>query len=129
MNIIHIVGLILIAVCAVRGYKKGFIDTVGSILASLLSIVFVYLLNAWAFESVIPHLLSDYMIVVVRILLCVLVYSAFFFLLKAILMSLKILSRFPVFRGLNKLLGFIAGGCYGLLLAGIIYWVYGLFLQ
>ncbi|MBQ8199916.1 MAG: CvpA family protein [Lachnospiraceae bacterium] len=126
-DIIHIVGLIVIAICAIRGLKKGFVNTVGSILASLLSIVFVYLLNTWALESVLLVLLTDRMLLIVRVLLCIVLYVVLFFVLKAIVLSLRLLTKLPVIRGLNKLLGFVCGIVHGLLLVGIGYWLYSWF--
>jgi len=126
-DIIHIVGLIVIAICAIRGLKKGFVNTVGSILASMLSIVFVYLLNTWALESVLLVLLTDRMLLIVRVLLCIVLYVVLFFVLKAIVLSLRLLTKLPVIRGLNKLLGFVCGIVHGLLLVGIGYWLYSWF--
>ncbi len=128
IDIIHIVGLVIIAVCAIRGWKKGFVNTLGSILASLLSIVFVYLLNTWALESVLVTFITDRMLLVVRVLLCVVLFVAMFFLLKAILLSLRFLTKLPLVRGINKLLGFACGIAHGLLLVGIGYWLYSWFL-
>ncbi|MBQ8527424.1 MAG: hypothetical protein IJ429_03035 [Lachnospiraceae bacterium] len=121
MSIGHIVGLLLIVICAIRGLKKGFVNTLGTILASLLSIIFVYLLNTWALESLLLTLLADHMVVVVRIVLCLVLYAALFFVLKAVILSLRVLTKLPVIRGLNKLLGMIAGAAYGILLVGIIF--------
>ncbi|MBE5882533.1 MAG: hypothetical protein E7289_09580 [Lachnospiraceae bacterium] len=121
MNVEHVVGILLIAICAIRGFKKGFVNTLGTILASLLAIVFVYLLNTWALESLLLTLLADHMLVVVRIVLCVVLYIALFFLLKAMILSLRVLAKLPIVRGLNKLLGFIVGAAYGILLVGIIF--------
>lgn len=121
MNVEHIAGLALIAVCAVRGFKKGFVNTLGTILASLLAIAFVYVLNTWALESLLLTLLADHMLVVVRIILCAVLYLVLFLLLKAIILSLKVLAKLPIVRGINKLLGFVAGAAYGILLLGIIF--------
>ena len=121
MNVEHIAGLALIAVCAVRGFKKGFVNTLGTILASLLAIAFVYVLNTWALESLLLTLLADHMLVVVRIILCAVLYLVLFLLLKAIILSLKVLAKLPIVRGINKLLGFVAGAAYGILLVGIIF--------
>ena len=93
----------------------------GTILASLLAMVFVYLLNVWALESLLLTLLTDHMVVVVRIIICLVLYAILFFVLKAVVMSLKLLAKLPVIRGINKLLGFVAGAAYGVLLVGIIF--------
>ncbi len=121
MGVWHIVGILLIAICALRGFKKGFVNTLGEILASLLAIVFVCLLNAWALESLLLTLLADHMVVVVRIILCVVLYAVAYFILKAIVMSLRVLTKLPIIRGVNKLLGGVAGAAYGLILVGIIF--------
>lgn len=114
-------GLLLIAICAIRGWKKGFVNTLGGILASILAIVFVYILNVWALESLLFTLMSDHVLVLVRIVLCIILYVVIFFVLKTIIMSFRILTKLPVIRGFNKLLGFVFGAVYGLLLVGIIF--------
>ena len=111
----------MIACCAIRGFKKGFVNTVGGALASLLALAFVLVLNTWAFDSLVLTLIADHMIVIVRIVLCVLLYVVLYFALKAIIMSLRIVAKLPIIRGLNKLLGFIVGALYGTLLVGIIF--------
>lgn len=123
MDILHIAGILIIVISAIRGFKKGFINTLGNILASILSAGFVYCLNTWALESFLITILTEHMIIIVRILLCIVFYIALFLLLKAVIISLRLLARIPVVRGLNKLLGFVCGGAYGVLLVGIIYWI------
>ena len=121
MDILHIAGILLVVVCAVRGWKKGFVNTLGGIVASLLAVVFVYLLNTWALDALLMTLIADHMVVVVRIILCIALYVVLYFIWKAIITSLRILSKLPVIRGLNKLLGFAVGVVYGILLVGIIF--------
>jgi len=121
MGVWHIIGILLIVFLATRGLKKGFVNMLGEIAASALAIVFVGLLNAWALDALLLTLLADHMIVVVRIVLCVVLYAVAYFALKAIIMSLRMLTKLPVIRGLDKLLGLVAGAAYGLLLVGIIF--------
>ncbi len=128
-EIINVLGMLLIIVCAVRGYKRGFVTTIRKIVASILAIMFVYLLNTWAMESLLATLVTDYMIVVVRIILCVATYIILFLLFKAIFTSLQILSKLPIVRGLNKLLGLLAGAVYGVILIGIIWWAFSCFFR
>ena len=121
MDITRVIGLLLIVICAARGYKKGIVNTLGTIMASLLAIIFVYLLNVWALESFLMTLLTDHMVVVVRVVICLVLYVILFFVLKAVVMSLKLLEKLPVIRGINRLLGFVAGAAYGIFLVGIIF--------
>lgn len=121
MGIWHIIGIFLIVFCTTRGFKKGFVNILGEIAASALAILFVFLLNTWALESFLLTVLADHMIVVVRILLCVTLYVIAYFILKAVIMSLRVVTKLPIIRGLDRLLGVIAGAAYGLLLVGIIF--------
>ena len=121
MDIWHIGGLLLIAICAIRGCKKGFVNTLGEMLAAVFSIAFVYLLHTWAFDALFLTLLKDHKVVIVRVLLCVILYVVLYFVLKAIILSLRIFTGLPIVRGLNKLLGFAVGIVYGIVLVGIIF--------
>lgn len=121
MDIWHIGGLLLIAICAIRGCKKGFVNTLGEMLAAVFSIAFVYLLHTWAFDALFLTLLKDHTVVIVRVLLCVVLYVVLYFVLKAIILSLRIFTVLPIVRGLNKLLGFAVGIVYGIVLVGIIF--------
>ncbi len=114
-------GLLLIAILAIRGWKKGFIDTLGGMLAGLLAVVFVYLLHSWALDSLLITLLTDRMLVLVRIVLCAVLFVVTYLILKTIILSLRIITGIPVIRGLNRLLGFLMGAVYGVLMVGIIF--------
>ncbi len=121
MGVWHVIGILLIVICAWRGCKKGFVKMLGEIAASVLAIVFVFVMNTWALESLLLTMLADHMIVVVRIVLCIALYAVAYLILKAIIMSLKVITKLPIIRGVDKLLGMIAGIAYGLLLVGIIF--------
>lgn len=121
MDIWHIGGLLLIAICAIRGYKKGFVNTLGEMIATVFSVVFVYVLYAWAFDEWFLNLLKDHMVVVVRLLLCIVLYIALYFVLKTIIFSLRIFTKLPIVHGLNKLLGFVIGIVYGVVFVGVIF--------
>ncbi len=121
MDVWHFGGLLLIAVCAVRGYKKGVVNTLGGALAAVFAMAFVYLLQTWALDALLLNLLKDHMLVVVRVLLCVVLYVVLYLVLKTILLSLRIFTRLPIIRKLNQLLGFIVGAVYGVVLVGVIF--------
>lgn len=129
MDILHTAGILIIIISAIRGFKKGFVNTIGNILASILSVAFVYCLNTWALEAFLITLLTEHMIIIARVILCIVLYVVLFLLLKAIVVSLRLFTRLPLLKGLNKLLGFLFGGAYGVLLVGIISWIYSWFVQ
>ena len=120
MELFDIIGLVIIVAAALRGGKRGFVVTLGRLCAGILSLLLVYLLNTWAFAQFVPTLLVDHQVVIVRVLLCIVVYIVLFLILKTVILSLRILTGLPIIKGLNKLLGFVVGAVYGLLLVGIL---------
>lgn len=120
MELFDIIGLVIIVAAALRGGKRGFVVTLGRLCAGILSLLLVYLLNTWAFAQFVPTLLVDHQVVIVRVLLCIVVYIVLFLILKTVILSLRILTGLPIIKGLNKLLGFVVGAAYGLLLVGIL---------
>lgn len=121
MDVWHIGGILLIVICAIRGLRRGFINTLGEMLATVLAIMFVYMIHTWAFEALFLTLLKDHMVVIVRIALCFILYVVIFLVVKTIILSLRILTKLPIVHKLNKLLGCIVGVVYGVLLVGIIF--------
>lgn len=120
MEMFDIIGLVIIVAAALRGGKRGFVVALGRLCAGILSLLLVYLLNTWAFAQFVPTLLVDHQVVIVRVLLCIVVYIVLFLILKTVILSLRILTGLPIIKGLNKLLGFVVGAAYGLLLVGIL---------
>ena len=115
MELFDIIGIVIIVAAALKGGRRGFVVTLGRLCAGILSLLLVYLLNTWAFAQLVPTLLVDHQVVIIRVLLCVVLY-----ILKTIILSLRILTGLPIIKGLNKLLGFVVGAAYGLLLVGIL---------
>lgn len=124
MELFYIVGLAIIIICMIRGWKKGFVNILGSICATILSFAFFWIMRNWAFDSFLATLLFEHSIMIVRIVLCIVLYIVLFVIIKAIIMSLKIITKLPIIRGLNKILGLITGCVYGLIWVGILTMLY-----
>ena len=43
-----------------------------------------------------------------------------FFVLKAVIVSLRVVSSLPIIRGLDRLLGLVLGGLFGVVIVGIM---------
>lgn len=125
----YIVGIVIIIVCALRGFRKGFVQALGNMGAGILSAGLIFFLKTWAFDSWFTNLLFDRDVLWSRIIICVVVYIAFFFLIKAILLSFGLLTRLPVLRGFNHMLGLLVGGAFGVVIVGVIGMVYSWFAQ
>lgn len=96
----------------------------GDIAACLLTFLLVWCIRNWVFESALINLLTGNSVLLARIVVCLVLYLALFFLLKALFASLGFLEKIPVIRSINKILGFVAGGVYGILIVGILYIFY-----
>lgn len=129
MNLFYIIGVAIIIICMIRGWIKGLANIVGSILATILSFLLFWAIRNWAFESFLATLLFNHSMIIVRVVVCLLLYTILFLLLKAIMMSLKIVTKLPIIRGMNRLLGLLLGGAYGVLLVGILTILYEWILQ
>lgn len=124
MNWFYIIGLAVIVICMLRGWKKGFVNIIGSICATVLSFAFFWVIKTWAFESFLSTLLFQHSLLIVRIVLCIVLYALLFLLLKTVVMSLRFITGLPVIRGLNKIFGLAAGCVYGLIWVGILTMLY-----
>lgn len=120
MRIFYLTGILIIIICALSGWKKGFIQMLGNVCAGILSLGFFWVMKNWAFESFLGTLLFAHSVLVVRLVLCIALYIALFFGLKAVFLSLKFISKLPVVRGLDKVLGLILGGAFGVIIVGIM---------
>lgn len=120
MNLFYLIGVLILVCAAVRGWKKGFVQMLGSVCASILSIGFFWILKKWALDSFLGTLLFAHSVLIVRVVLCIALYFALFFVLKAVIISLKVIVRLPVIRGLDRVLGLILGGVYGVIIVGIM---------
>ena len=78
MELFEIIGIVIIVAAALKGGRRGFVVTLGRLCAGILSLLLVYLLNTWAFAQLVPTLLADHQVVIVRVLLCVVLYIVLF---------------------------------------------------
>lgn len=122
-EVIYLVGALLIVVSAAHGFRKGLVRALGEVATSIVTILFLYILKTWAFEAFFLTVLTNHKVLIVRVVLCLLLYIGTTILLKTILLSLGFLTKLPVLRGLNKILGFLLGAVNGILVTGILLWI------
>ena len=120
MKMFYAIGLLIIMVTAWKGWKKGFVQTLGNVCASILSLGFFWILKNWAFDSFLGTLLFCHSVLIVRRVICVALFLALFFALKAVIVSLRVVSSLPIIRGLDRLLGLVLGGLFGVVIVGIM---------
>lgn len=110
MNIVLVLVLVVIAIRAVGGYRKGLVNEIVSLLA-LVCGVFIFALIASIIGSYITKHLSDMLIGIVSLLILIIAIQ----ISKLFISSLKFMTKIPVIRGINKLAGFAVGLAEGLI--------------
>lgn len=116
INIVLVVVLLILAVSACNGYKKGMLQEVISII-SLIFAVFVFALVATAFNNFIS---KEYMYVVMAILFIVALVIVFQ-ITKIIVIPARILSKLPIISFINKVCGFLLGMAEGVIFIWFVF--------
>ena len=104
MNIVFFVVLLLLIGGGVKGYKRGMIEEVNTVIALVIALIVIGMFVV-AVKGYMDHETLRTILGIVCLTIAVLVYKVVDF----ILSSLKIISIIPVIRGVNKLLGFGVG--------------------
>lgn len=116
INYVFFAVLLLLVGGCVKGYMRGMVEevasTVGLVLALIAIGMFVVAAKGYMEQQAVRAILG-----IVCMVIAVLTYKITDF----IFSSLKIISKIPVIRGANKLLGFAAGGAEAILLIWIVF--------
>lgn len=104
MNIVFFVVLLLLIGGGVKGYKRGMIEELNTVIALVLALIAIVMFVIAA-KGYMDHEILRTVLGIVCLTIAILVYKITDF----ILSSLKIISAIPVIRGMNKLLGFGVG--------------------
>ncbi len=104
MNIVFFVVLLLLIGGGVKGYKRGMVEEVNTVLALVLALAAIAMFVVAA-QGYMEHETLRTILGIVCMTVAILVYKIADF----ILSSLKLISSVPVLRGVNKLLGFGVG--------------------
>ena len=118
MNIVFFVVLLLLIGGGVKGYKRGMVEEVNTVLALVLALAAIAMFVVAA-QGYMEHETLRTILGIVCMTVAILVYKIADF----ILSSLKLISSVPVLRGVNKLLGFGVGVLESVLLIWAIFTV------
>ena len=116
MNIVFFVVLLLLIGGGVKGYKRGMVEEVNTVLALVLALAAIAMFVVAA-QGYMEHETLRTILGIVCMTVAILVYKIADF----ILSSLKLISSVPVLRGVNKLLGFGVGVLESVLLIWAIF--------
>lgn len=114
MNIVLVIVIIVLAICAVNGYKKGLVEETVSIMALLIGVVAIALLASAIGNYLSKHISNMLIALILFVSLLIVVQIA-----RLIIASLKFITKIPIIHGINKL----AGMCIGLVEGVILVWV------
>lgn len=116
MNYMVIAVLVILGFGLVRGYFKGIVGEIGTIIALVLSVVgmalFVTLIDKSLDREFGDAIMAGMFILVFIILVQV---------VKVILSAVKLLSKLPLINGMNKFLGTVLGIIEGVLLVWVAF--------
>jgi len=116
MNIVFFVVLLLLIGGGVKGYKRGMVEEVNTVVALVLALAAIAMFVVAA-QGYMEHETLRTILGIVCMTVAILVYKIADF----ILSSLKLISSVPVLRGVNKLLGFGVGVLESVLLIWAIF--------
>ncbi|MCI8946584.1 MAG: CvpA family protein [Lachnospiraceae bacterium] len=116
MNIVFFVVLLLLIGGGAKGYKRGMVEEVNTVLALVLALAAIAMFVVAA-QGYMEHETLRTILGIVCMTVAILVYKIADF----ILSSLKLISSVPVLRGVNKLLGFGVGVLESVLLIWAIF--------
>lgn len=116
MNIVFFVVLLLLIGGGVKGYKRGMIEEINTVIALVIALIVIGMFVV-AVKGYMDHETMRVILGIVCLTIAVLAYKITDF----ILSSLKIISIIPVIRGINKLLGFGVGVIEAVLLVWALF--------
>ena len=111
MNVVFFVVLLLLLGGGIKGYKHGMIQELSSVISLVLALTAIGMFLVAA-QGYLNHETIRIVLGIVCMTIAVLVYKIVDF----ILSSLKVISSLPVFKGVDKLLGFGVGAMEAVLI-------------
>lgn len=122
MNLLDLLLLIPVVWLCIRGFSKGFIIELASLIGLVLGI-----LAAWYFSGYVIDFLKDYFTLteqVLRIIAYVVIFLAVMLVVYLIGKAIEKVAEVVMLGWLNKLLGAIVGLAKGIVLVGIILFIF-----
>ena len=116
MNFVFFVVLLLLIGGGMKGYKRGMVEELNTVIALILALAAIAMFVVAA-KGYMEHETLRTILGVVCMTIAILVYKITDF----ILSSLKLISSIPVLRGVNKLLGFGVGVLESVLLIWAVF--------
>lgn len=120
MNITLIIVLLIILIMMRRGYKRGVTKEIIGLI-SLSVTLFVISLIIMLYVSFLAEEVKNTIFTIIVLLLVAVVY----WVVKVFLKSVKLLSKLPVIKIIDRFFGLFAGGLEGLLIVWLLYIMHG----
>jgi len=122
INIVFFVAVLLIIGGGVKGYKRGLVEEIKTVVALILAILaigmFVVAVRGYMEKETLRTILG---------IICLTIAAIVYKIADFILSTLKTISNIPVIHGVDKLTGFLAGVLEAVVLLWIVFLVITLF--
>lgn len=122
MNILGIIVIALICVCAIRGFKTGLVEGIIRLVSSILGIIVLYVLAKGLGSFIQGNVLN-----VIMALIILMIIRLFHRIIKLILDSCMLVSKVPVLKLIDKITGIVLGIIQGIVLVWAMFALGGFF--
>jgi len=127
MNIIEVICCSILVGFPLVGFLKGFVKTATPIVSSLLTFLVLFILKDWGFAFLFKWVFFQSGNILPRIVVVILVFILGSLMFRAIIKALNILTKIPLVKGANKILGIIFGAIEGLIIVWFILYFVSVF--
>ena len=122
INILLIVVGIILAFNVIMGYKEGMTHQLVTLVSTIIGGIVVVLISVGLRNYVSGHLLNVLLVLVLLAALAIIQVAV-----KAFFFSLKIISKFPILHGLDRVVGIFFGAVETLILVWFLYTILMMF--
>lgn len=123
MNWLLIVVIILIITLSVYGCRKGFVDALVPFVSGLLSLLLIFFLKDWLLAYLFQWAIFQGEHILSRIVVILLLFALGTLAFRWVIKVLRLLTRLPLVKGVNKLLGLVLGCIEGFLLVWLFLYI------
>ena len=127
MNVYATIFYTILIMAAVYGLYQGLVKTVQPIITYIFSFIVMFFLKSWTLGFIFKWALFSGENVIARVIVVLLFFFGGSLLFRWIFNVLDIISKLPVIRGFNRILGLAFGTLEGLLIVWLIMYVTELF--
>lgn len=123
MNILTIIVIAIIGVCAIQGVTEGFVKTAFRLLLNIAVFVLSIFLTPILLRLVIFNIITEGLEASTQWIIVLVVFALLRVGVRFIVTSLDLIAKLPILKSLNKLLGLVTGIVEGVAIVWVVFCV------